>query len=466
MNTTAKVILFPQPTKQGYPLKIRIINNRKSIYIGLKYYLTESQKDRYWNDTKKELRKSYPFYEQVQKELEKEKNQYGLNKSEPPKLIINNNLSFLDYFKNYNLGLEKNGQFGLLQRSVSSINHIKEYLETIGKTDLQFKEVNIDFLNNLQFYMADKKIAPITQRGYFEKIRTVINTAIKQDKFNPPRHPFAGFEFKKVVVQPKCLEPEEFNFLKDKSYTIDVEFKPTLLKFLFQYYAYGMRVSDLLLLKWSNIYEHGTRLKYQMFKTKHQLDISLNNALLNILYEFCGDKPLSLLRKEYFKYKNERPNEYYEFIRRKIHSLSIEDETKDKRIFSNIPELEGKQFYSRIQMNTAIYNKSLKDLSKELNKNDNFSFYLTSHMARHTFAYLSMLNGDSVYYISQALNHKSIKTTEVYLRGFKSRQLDGKFYKKEPTANEKATVDNKLKEYIATADFETKKKLLEFLGAL
>ena len=37
MNTTAKIILFPQKTKKGFPLKIRLIQNRKSIYIGLKH---------------------------------------------------------------------------------------------------------------------------------------------------------------------------------------------------------------------------------------------------------------------------------------------------------------------------------------------------------------------------------------------------------------------------------------------
>lgn len=39
MNTMAKVILFPQSTNKGYPLKIRIIENRKPTYIGLKFDL-------------------------------------------------------------------------------------------------------------------------------------------------------------------------------------------------------------------------------------------------------------------------------------------------------------------------------------------------------------------------------------------------------------------------------------------
>jgi len=77
MNPKAKVILFPQSTNKGYPLKIRIIENRKPTYIGLKFYLTESQKQKYWNDNKKELRKSYPFYDEVMKQRNKELNKIG-----------------------------------------------------------------------------------------------------------------------------------------------------------------------------------------------------------------------------------------------------------------------------------------------------------------------------------------------------------------------------------------------------
>jgi hypothetical protein len=49
MNTTAKIALFSQPTKKGYPLKLRIIQDKKTLTIGLMYFLIESQKEKYWN---------------------------------------------------------------------------------------------------------------------------------------------------------------------------------------------------------------------------------------------------------------------------------------------------------------------------------------------------------------------------------------------------------------------------------
>ncbi len=79
-NTTAKIVIFPQQTKKGFPLKIRIIQNRKPTYIGLKYFLTENQRLKYWNATKKELRHSYPFYDDVNKELDDELKKLGIEK--------------------------------------------------------------------------------------------------------------------------------------------------------------------------------------------------------------------------------------------------------------------------------------------------------------------------------------------------------------------------------------------------
>lgn len=58
---------FLQPNKKGYPIKIRIIQNRKSSYINLKYYIPVNQKSTMWNSEKNELRRSYKYYDEVQK---------------------------------------------------------------------------------------------------------------------------------------------------------------------------------------------------------------------------------------------------------------------------------------------------------------------------------------------------------------------------------------------------------------
>jgi site-specific recombinase XerD len=41
--------------------------------------------------------------------------------------------------------------------------------------------------------------------------------------------------------------------------------------------------------------------------------------------------------------------------------------------------------------------------------------HITFHCARHTFAVTSLIKGVNIYVIKDALGHKSIKTTEIYL---------------------------------------------------
>ena len=501
MNPKAKVILFPQSTNKGYPLKIRIIENRKPSYIGLKFYLTESQKLKYWNDNKKELRKSYPFYDEVMKQRNKELTKIGFeikNDEVETKQEPINTASFTQYYKNYMESLRIQSQIGLLHKTTTVLYQIELFCSETGRpSEILFSDLNIDFINDFKQHLVKKKILPISQRGYLEKIRGVINKAIREDKYNPKRHPFLGFEFMKIDTTPKCLLPQQFDFLKAAMMVITVrmnlktgeklppypwELKKVGLKFLFQYYSYGMRVSDLLLLRWANIYESGKRLKYKMFKTKNEMDIVLNNDLLDILFEFLDKETrISIITQSKseggthrFKVDGvviavNKKNEWYDLIRQHLYLLSAHSEKRNNRIFSKIPielniEDDVKKVLSKISTYTCVYNKELKNLAQTLSKDSSPPFHLSSHMARHTFAYMALLSGQSVYYISQALNHKSIKTTENYLRGFNKRSLDGRFYKPDLSAADKKAIDDKLSELMKNSDYDKKKKIMDLFS--
>jgi integrase len=505
-NEPAKIILFPQKTKKGFPLKIRILtqksggNSKQYKYIGLKYFLTQNQRTRYWNEDKKELRPSYPHYEEVMKVFENEIKKLNIDPTEKGPVEFIDSGSLTQYLKSYMNGLSINKQYGLLQKTTSVYNHLRGFRKHKGKPeDIPFSELSIDFLNDLQLYFVDEMdLKPVTQKGYFESVRRIINKAIIEDKYSPKRHPFMGFEFKRVTTKPKCLDPQQFRLLKEsvlpspgsKLVNVDLANKKFIEKklpeelrraghmFLFQYYAYGMRVSDLLLLQWKNIYESSKRIKYVMTKTGNSMDLALSNELLEILfYALPTEERRKIFRKaesESGKYKViidgesvvfNKDNEWFSLIRKSIHHRSTNKDLKNLRIFSPIPaDLDVKGIFSKVQSYTSYYNKDLKDLAKEIELDPMMDFPLSSHIARHTFAYLSLLSGQDYYYISKALNHKSIKTTEAYLSKFDSRQLDGKFYKLEMSAKDKQAIDNKLKEILASNDYEKKKKVIELFN--
>jgi integrase len=495
-NTTAKIVIFPQPTKKGFPLKIRIIQNRNPTYIGLKYFLTENQRQRYWNEKKKELKMSYPHFDAIQKEFDDELKKLGivLKKEIEPKQVPINKLSFSQFYINYQAELKAQSQFGLLQKTNSVFLHLQQFCkEKNMPEDISFNDLNIDFLKAFKIYLIEKKLSAVTQRGYIEKIRSIINQAIKENKYNPERHPFIGFSFMPTKSKPKHLTPQEFNLLKSICFgevkIIDnknkhfinpftQEMKKIGLMFCFQYYCFGMRVSDLLLLRWGNIYESGKRVRYEMYKTKRSIDIVLNNELLDILYQFFDYETRIRIYNQSKQTAGEtnvdvdgvtikinKKTERYDLIRNTLYLRSGDKAFMNKCIFSNLPtEISAKDLFSKISSLTSIYNKDLKSLSKALNLVSNYHFNLSTHMARHTFAYLSLISGQSIYYISQALNHKSIKTTETYLRGFESRELDNRFYNENMLVKDKKFVDDKLKELIANADYEQKRRIVELLG--
>ena len=63
------------------------------------------------------------------------------------------------------------------------------------------------------------------------------------------------------------------------------------------------------------------------------------------------------------------------------------------------------------------YLKEIADLAK-------IKKYLTTHVARHTFASLSLCNHVSIEVISKMLGHSDIKTTQIYAKMQDSAVLD------------------------------------------
>ena len=94
-------------------MKIRITQNTKSRQIGLKHYLRNSVKAKYWNSYEKILGKTYPSCETIEKilvdEYKKRKIEFvdGECLSNPM-----NNTSFLKYLKDIIIYQDLKGKYG------------------------------------------------------------------------------------------------------------------------------------------------------------------------------------------------------------------------------------------------------------------------------------------------------------------------------------------------------------------
>ena len=70
--------------------------------------------------------------------------------------------------------------------------------------------------------------------------------------------------------------------------------------------------------------------------------------------------------------------------------------------------------YREYQSALRRFNNSLKDLARALH----LQSPVTSYTLRHSWATTAKYRGVSIEMISESLGHKSIKTTQIYLKGF------------------------------------------------
>ena len=144
--------------------------------------------------------------------------------------------------------------------------------------------------------------------------------------------------------------------------------------FLFAIYTCGLRFSDIITLKWSNIIWDKKVIRKKVMKTRRDIEIDLGNDALEILSKWKG--------------------------RHKVFIFGLLDDGFDLR---NEEKL-------RIRRNsiTSTINKSLKKISEiaQLNKK------VTTHYARHSFGVLALEQGIPTTMISKLMDHRTTYVTE------------------------------------------------------
>jgi integrase/recombinase XerD len=293
------------------------------------------------------------------------------------------------------------------------LTKVKAYLKDNRKEDLTFKEITEDMVYAMmKFFM--RGMEEDTAHHYLKVIKGVIRKAVKANVHNYIRNPFEGVKLKgEASKAPSSLTPEQ---LEKVAFTVigNERVEACRRTFLFQVFCQGMRVSDLLLLRWNNFMEG--RVEYRMLKTGKDMSISLNDNLVELL------RPII-----------EKLSKRGETTGETIDRLSSSKKHKNLFVFPYLNSDEfnfvdckndfsriGKELYVRLNKKSIVYNRNLKEMQKAISVKTT----LTSHTARHTFASL-LLDGDvNLYAISQSLGHSDIKITQKYLSNFRSKKLD------------------------------------------
>lgn len=200
--------------------------------------------------------------------------------------INNDRKSFLTYTK---LIIKTTTNHGSKMKLEVVVGKLGKFLNSLNKTELLFREITPEFLRNFKSYCLTtkdpKKLSNNTTNHYLKIISGFIQKAAKDETYHYLKNPFLSMEYKNERKNKGVLEMNDIKNLLDTEIT-DPTIKMARNMFLFQLFSNGMRVSDLLLLRWKNFKEG--RLVYTMYKTKYEIDIPFNVSLGKIINDAIG----------------------------------------------------------------------------------------------------------------------------------------------------------------------------------
>lgn len=262
------------------------------------------------------------------------------------------------------------------------INHFKK------NKALKFRDIDQAFLEKYKTFCSaylNQKARTISNQLIF--IRTLFNIAIKDGIVASKFYPFAGDKEKirigssnKIGLTIKEIEKiEALEFEKNSSiwHTHNV--------WLIAFYFAGIRVSDVIKLKWSDIKDN--RLYYIMNKNKKPLSLKIPDKASTILY--------------YYRKDHTENNGYIFPFLKDVNVKNDED------------------IFRKTRNATKLFNKYLKRIASQCQIDKN----LSNHIARHSFGNIA---GDKIHplMLQKLYRHSDLKTTLNYQANFIHKDAD------------------------------------------
>lgn len=264
-----------------------------------------------------------------------------------PKLKYNN--SFLDYIERI---VDHRYETGV---NYDAWHSVRQHLLKYTNGQLEFDEVDQIWLEGFRSYLL-RNLSQNSAATYFNKIKNALHKAYRERIYEINLADIVA-PIKSVNSNRQYLTAEEVVTLIKSDCKI-----PELKKaFLFGCFT-GLRWSDVMNIRWENVYEEKNiyYLRYKQKKTRNNESLPLSEDALQIMGSRKGD---------------------------------------DDKIF---PKIKYSAWNNSILSNWVLISGIKK--------------HITFHCARHTHATLLLSNDVGLYTVSKLLGHKDIKTTEIYAK--------------------------------------------------
>ncbi|TDE17671.1 site-specific integrase [Dyadobacter psychrotolerans] len=394
MATTIKVVVRNTAKVDGtYPLALRITKDRKHSYIHIGQSVNLEDWDAVACKVKKSHRNSVRLNNLIAQKLAEASDTslelQAKKKDVSAKLVAKKikpkkGVTFFAVAKEFTDNMTKEGKYNRVPTDLSRLKNFEEFLET---KNIDFSEITVALLNRFKAHLkGDKKLSDRTIVNHLILIRTIYNQAILAEIADPRAYPFGRGKIQIKIPQSSKigLTKEEVTKIEELDLP-DAKMNHARNVFLFSYYFAGVRVSDVLRMKWSDF--QNDRLFYSMGKNDKAGSLKIPQKVKGILDQYRGDEKVNNLIFPELKVVQDMSDQY----------------TVERKISYAVKNL----------------NKYLKKVAEkaEIDKP------MTNHISRHTFGNIS---GDKItpQMLQKLYRHSSLTTTISYQNNFIHKTAD------------------------------------------
>lgn len=265
-------------------------------------------------------------------------------------------------------------------------NAVLSFCKFCGTHHVPFRLITRDRLWLYEQHLYENGLKPNTVSTYMRMLRSIYNRGVESGSA-----PYIHRLFHEVytgvdVRQKKALAVSDLRkLLYDDPKSERLRRTQSIAALMFQFC--GMSFADFAHLEKSAIEQN--LLRYNRVKTKTPMSVEILETAQEMMAELrnnrashpdCPDYLFDILRGDK-KRKDEKTHREYQSALRQ-------------------------------------FNNRLKDLARALN----ISSPVTSYTLRHSWATTAKYRGVSIEMISESLGHKSVKTTQIYLKGFELKE--------------------------------------------
>ena len=259
---------------------------------------------------------------------------------------------------------------------------IRSFSQFCGTQSITFSKINRETLKRYSNYLMASRLKPNTISTYMRMLRSIYNRGVEAGSAPYVPRLFHDVYTGVDIRQKKALPVTELHkLLYEDPKSERLRRTQTIAALMFQFC--GMSFADLAHLEKSALDRNV--LQYNRIKTKTPISLEILESAKEMVNQLRSNKPALPDCPDYL-----------------FDILHGDKKRKDEKAY--------KEYQSALRR----FNNSLKDLARVLRLDSP----VTSYTFRHSWATTAKYRGVPIEMISESLGHKSIKTTQIYLKGF------------------------------------------------